>query len=113
MLVTPGLFERGWLPGWLDRGTLEGAPPSVPGLRLNLVSAAVGRRMAISGWRLRDGPHGQRATRYAAPPGAVYFFELLNGPLTGDQWRRLWLASIADLGSDRHNGYGLALPGIW
>ncbi len=113
MLVTPGVFERGWLPGWLDRRTLEGAPPSAPGLKLKLVSAALGRRMAISGWRLRDGERGQRPTRYAAPPGAVYFFDVVNGPVTAEQWRGLWLESIADLGLDRDNGYGLALPGIW
>jgi len=112
VLVTPGIFERGWLPGWLDTN-LTGEPPSAPGLRLKLVSAAVGRRIAISGWRMRSGQAGQRPTRYAAPPGSVYFFEILSGPLTTSQWERLWLAPVADRGADRDNGYGLALPGSW
>lgn len=112
VLVTPGIFERGWLPGWLDK-SLTGEPPSAPGLRLKLVSAAVGRRLAISGWRMRSGRDGQRPTRYAAPPGSVYFFEILNGPLTASQWESLWLAPIADHGADRDNSYGLALPGRW
>ena len=120
-LATPALFSGGWRPGWLDAETLEGSPswlPEVP--RLKLVAAAIGRRIPVSGWDMQA--RGPKATRYAVPGGSVYFFEVANqdAMLTEAALRALWLTSISDdtpagpdPAQDRHDGYGLALPGIW
>lgn len=117
-LATPALFARGWLPGWIDPETLEGRPPGMPDLALTLVSAAVPRRIPISGWDMRANGRkpGPKATRYAVPAGAVYFFETA-APLTDAHWQALWLRPVGDDSAsqvqDECDGYGLVLPGVW
>jgi len=113
-LATPAIFSGGWKPGWLDTD-LTGAPPGLPGVRLKLVSAAVGRFSAVSGWRYdgRKKRRGPKPVRRVAPAGSVYFFRVEDGELTEDTIRRLWLAPLSDEPSDRKDGYGLAQPGVW
>lgn len=112
-LATPAIFNAGWLPGWIDRGTLRGHIPGLPELPLKLVSAAVSRRVPISGWDLQAGRRGQsKATRYAAPAGSVYFFET-DATITDAHLRALWLRPVGDESQDSRDGYGLALPGVW
>jgi CRISPR-associated protein Cmr3 len=104
-LVTPGCFDEGWKPKWMARGT----PPGLDGLELALVGAAVPRAAALSGWDLtKRGKHGEKATRFLAPAGSVYFCEVKRGDP-----RRLWLRSIADQEQDRRDGFGLVLCGVW
>jgi CRISPR-associated protein Cmr3 len=110
-LATPAIFAHGWRPGWLDPERLEGSLPGLDAPRLRLVSAALGRRLAVSGWDLQA--RRPKATRYAAPSGSVLFFEVVDRPLTAGQVGHLWLRSVCDDPSDRRDGYGLALPGIW
>jgi CRISPR-associated protein Cmr3 len=84
VLVTPARFRRGWLPDFLDdggEGEIGGS-----GVRVRLVAAAVARPLAYSGWDLAaDGSTAGRArgkprpTRYLAPAGSVYFFEVVEG----------------------------------
>ena len=107
-LITPGYFEKGWKPGWLQEGT----PPGLDGLKLKLVAAAVPRAVAHSGWDLtKRGKNGQKATRFLAPAGSVYFCEVEAGDP-----RRLWMRSISDDfedGQARRDGFGLVLCGRW
>ncbi len=104
-LMTPGIFKKGYRPGWV------GGEAPVDGLHgAQLVAAAVSRHGAVSGWDLREGK--PRPVRWLAPAGSVYYLELVN-PLTADQARALWLSPVADEPFHRHDGYGLALPGIW
>lgn len=111
LLVTPALFEGGWRPGWLD-ADLRGAPPGAPELRLRLVSAAIGRRTPVSGWDYQT--RAPKPTRFAAPAGSVYFFEIDGDrPLADDEIDRLWLTPLSDDAQDRRDGFGLALPGTW
>ncbi len=108
-LITPAAFANGWKPGWLD-GKNEGSPPELPGLKLRLVAAAVPRAVANSGWDLtKRGSRGQKATRFLAPAGSVYFFE------SQDELdvRPLWLRSICDREQDRRDGFGVVLCGGW
>ncbi|MGQ9487113.1 MAG: type III-B CRISPR module-associated protein Cmr3 [Armatimonadota bacterium] len=111
MLVTPAIFQNGWKPGWLN-GKLEGMPPSAPALSLKLVSAAVKRREAVSGWSYRADRQQPKPTRLLAPAGSVYFFEVLDGDpsVLGTQ---AWLEAVSDAPHDRRDGYGLAIWGIW
>lgn len=104
-LITPGYFEKGWKPGWLQDGT----PPGLAGLKLKLVAAAVPRAVAHSGWDLtKPGKHGQKATRFLAPAGSVYFCQVEAGDP-----RRLWMRSICDDEQARRDGFGLVMCGRW
>jgi len=111
MLATPGIFDGGWKPRWVKDG-LEGSPPTAPGLTLRLVSAAVRRREAVSGWDLQASPPQPKATRLLAPAGSVYFFEVLNGD-PSVLAESAWLQPVSDEPQDARDGYGLALWGIW
>ena len=104
--ITPGLFTYGWRPDWIDedlRGTLCG-------IGLTLKSAAIGRRIAVSGWDLES--RGPKAARYAVPAGSVYFFEA-DREIDVDMLQRLWLCALCDKPEDNNDGFGLALPGRW
>ena len=110
VLVTPGLFEHGWRPGWLAQvgDHWEGTPPGLEGPRRRLRAAVLGRWMPVSGWDLVQ--RKPRAVRRAVPPGAVYWFEVVAG---GEHTPRLWLESIADPEQARRDGFGLVVPGLW
>lgn len=110
-LATPAIFAEGWKPGWLDK-QLEGSPPSASSLKLKLVSAAVRRREAVSGWSYRKDHYGPKPTRLLAPAGSVYFFEVLEGDASVLS-SQAWLAPVSDDPQDRRDGYGLAIWGIW
>lgn len=107
-LVTPGLFSRGWCPGWLDE-TLCGELPQLPGRRLRLTAALVERWQPLSGWCLHEGK--PKATRRAVAAGATYWFEVCDGGRIDAG--ALWLASACDDPQDRRDGFGLMLPRPW
>lgn len=108
-LLTPGAFSAGYRPGWLD-AQLSGEPPSAPGVRLQLVAAAVERWQPHSGWDLAH--REARATRKLVGAGACYWFRLLDATHP-DALTPLWLNSVCDLEQDRCDGFGLALPAPW
>jgi len=108
VLATPGLFDSGWIPGWLKRGELV---PGSAGLRLRLVSACVERWIAVSGWSYERGKTGPKAVRRLVPSGAVYFCRVESG--SAAEAAALWLKPVADVAQDRRDGYGLALWGTW
>lgn len=116
-LLTPALFSRGYRPGWLapeDGGRnpsrLIGAPPGLPGLKLALRAAALGRWQPHSGWDLKK--QKPRAGRKLVPAGAVYWFALQGEP-SDEDLAALWLMSLCDHEQDRRDGFGLALPAPW
>lgn len=108
-LLTPGVFQAGYRPGWLD-ATLTGEPPIAPGVRLQLVAAAVERWQPHSGWDLLK--KEPRPTRKLVGAGATYWFRLLE-PTTPEALAPLWLASLCDHEQDRRDGFALALPAPW
>jgi len=121
ILATPAIFELGWIPRWLDKTTKEGSPPGLEGkLTLKLVSAAVPRRQAISGWDLENSR--PKPVRWMAPAGSVYFFEVKGGD-PAVLATEGWLAPVSDdeetpephrpVSKNRDDGFGLALWGVW
>lgn len=106
MLATPGLFSKGYLPGWLA------GEDRVPGtnVRLRCVAAAVDRWAAISGWSYERKSFGPKAIRRVAPAGSVYFCDVVEGKAA--DLAQCWLQPVSDEGQDRRDGYGLALFGI-
>lgn len=87
VLISPGLFQKGWIPDTLPREQLR--------------SAAVAGPFAVSGWDLARG--GPKATRFGVEAGSAYFCEGsadLAPSLCGDP-------------SDAIQGYGDYLQGTW
>jgi len=111
VLVTPAIFERGWLPGWLDDRTLEGTPPFGNAPAMRLLGVVSGRWEAVSGWSLAR-PVGPKPVRRAVPAGSVYFFERLDGE-EGFPFETAWLRPVSDGRQERNDGFGLAVWGTW
>ncbi|MBF6593299.1 MAG: type III-B CRISPR module-associated protein Cmr3 [Thermaceae bacterium] len=108
VLATPALFEQGWRPGWLDKCGEQHLPRGLGKVKLKLVSAAIGRREAVSGWNLRG--NQPKAVRWMVPAGSVYFFKILEG--NPSDLLESWLRPVSDLEQDRKDGFGLALWGV-
>jgi len=109
ILITPAIFEKGYLPSWIDEETMQG---NLHGVVVRLHAVAVPRWQAGTSWdmdsaRSKTGK-GMRTLKRLAPAGSVYWFEILEGQMHIEGF---WLTNISD---ERENdGYGLTLPGVW
>lgn len=74
-LATPAFFAAGWRPGWLNP---DGAGAYGP-LKIRLLTAAVGRPLYIGGFDIKE--KRPKPMRRAAPPGSVYYCEILQGSM--------------------------------
>lgn len=107
VLASPAIFDQGWLPGWMDKASLEGTIPGT-GARVKLISAVTGRWQPISGWGYEKNRRGPKPLRRAVPSGSVYFLEIVDGAF---KLSDMWLCSVCDREQDRSDGFGLALWG--
>lgn len=104
-LATPAIFENGWLPSWIDPDTFTG---EFKGIKLKLVSAAVGKPQKIGGFDMKT--KKPKAMRNAVHAGSVYCFELLEGD--GRQVLDLFNnKTISEFGTGKE-GYGLTFVGV-
>ncbi|MCG8554131.1 MAG: type III-B CRISPR module-associated protein Cmr3 [Proteobacteria bacterium] len=108
--ITPLCFEKGWLPDGLEqnggtyRGRLAGIDHDVI-----LRAAFVPRPTHVSGWDMAA--NAPKPTSRMVGPGAVYFFERVDGKPFGEaDARSLWLA---ELGTRADEGFGRVVPGVW
>lgn len=132
-LAAPAVFSQGWLPDFIDPGTLEtkvGSPLWMPDghrgpVNLRLISAAVGKPVPLGGWDLARGE--PKPMFRAVPAGSVYFFELLEGRV--DDVMRVFhftcgLQHLAESLDEPHAGnfafpslaqagFGLSFVGAW
>ncbi|HLH19747.1 MAG TPA: type III-B CRISPR module-associated Cmr3 family protein [Bryobacteraceae bacterium] len=109
VVVTPACFEKGWLPdGLIQHGNEYRG--RVAGLGEVILRAAfVPRPMHISGWDMAAGT--PKVTARMVAPGAVYFFERVDGrPFEENEARALWLSAI---GARTEEGFGYVIPGVW
>lgn len=114
VLATPAIFSDGWKPGWANGWPKDKAPDNWPiGLKFKLVSACTDRWKPISGWCLEKGKQGPKPIRRLVPAGSVYFFEIEGDGDAATLAESFWLRSVCDLKQDRHDGFGLALWGLW
>ncbi|MGI6114130.1 MAG: type III-B CRISPR module-associated protein Cmr3 [Mahellales bacterium] len=102
-LSTPAIFNNGWLPGWISPDTLEG---NYQGLRLKLLSAAVGKYISIGGFDVERGR--PKSMKRAVPAGSVYYFELLEGQLA-DVKDLMHYRSISEYNAEQ--GFGISFVG--
>ncbi|MEN3047089.1 MAG: type III-B CRISPR module-associated protein Cmr3, partial [Candidatus Hydrothermales bacterium] len=63
-LATPAIFEKGWIPKWIDENTMEG---QIQGIKTKLISCSIGRFLRMGG---RDiAKREPKAMRKAVPAG--------------------------------------------
>jgi CRISPR-associated protein Cmr3 len=103
VLETPAIFNKGWLPAWINRDTMEGG---FEGANFRLVSACVGKAIGIGGYNfVKNTP---KVMKKAVPAGSVYYFELIDGSID-NLFERFWLKSVGDERSQE--GFGITLIG--
>jgi CRISPR-associated protein Cmr3 len=114
ILVTPAIFEQGYIPDWIDKDSMQG---NYRGMKLKLHAVAVSRWQAGTSWDMASTASktgkGMRSLKRLVPAGTVYWFERLSGTI---QASGFWITSISneDKPEQRANdGYGLTILGIW
>lgn len=103
VLITPAIFENGWLPGGIDKNNMEGR---VNGVNVKLIGACSGKPVGIGGFDLvKKMP---KVMKKAVPAGSVYCFEL-RGSNVDEVFEKMWLRSISD--ERAREGFGITLIG--
>lgn len=108
-LLTPAIFEQGWLPAWVDKDSLEGKLPNT-NITVKLKAAAIDRWQPVSGWDLAK--HKPKATRKAVSAGSVYWFEIKGGDVV-NELGNIHLQAISDDEQDKRDGFGIAAVASW
>ncbi|MCL6448826.1 MAG: type III-B CRISPR module-associated protein Cmr3 [Armatimonadetes bacterium] len=105
VFLTPVIWEKGWLPGWLDEETLTG---EYQGIRVRLLACVTGRALSIGGWDLAA--KRPKPMCRALPAGAVYCFEVTND-IPGERIREAFhYRNLSDFRAEE--GFGLAVVGV-
>lgn len=107
--LTPAIFAKGYLPGWIDPQTLEGQLPH-SNVKVKLESAAIDRWLPVSGWD--SIVWKPKAARKAVGAGSVYWFKLIS-ELDEKTLKQLWGQALADHPQDQNDGFGVALVSPW
>lgn len=103
VLITPAIFENGWLPEGMNKGTMQG---EINGIAVKMIAACIGKPVGIGGYDLvKNRP---KTMKKAVPAGSVYYFELQESSID-DLFERVWHKSISDEKSQE--GFGITLIG--
>ncbi|MCM8814443.1 MAG: type III-B CRISPR module-associated protein Cmr3, partial [Candidatus Omnitrophica bacterium] len=103
-LATPTIFEKGYLPKWIDENSLNGR---YNGIELKLVCCAIGKCKLIGGWDMAK--NKPKPSLKAVPAGSVYYFEILDNSDIKKIKDTFHFKNISDVYPEE--GYGLALIG--
>jgi CRISPR-associated protein Cmr3 len=102
--ATPSIFEKGWLPEWIDENSYCG---NYNGIDLKLVACAVGKPEQIGGWNIAKGK--PKPSYKLVPAGSVYYFKI-NGKSSPSEIKKSFhMQNISDKNSK--DGFGLCLLG--
>lgn len=93
-LSTPACFKNGWLPSWIDPGTLKGKVPDT-GCEVELITAAIGKPVKIGGFDMKY--KCPKPMRNLVPAGSVYYFRITNDGNMEDILKCYHGKSISDL----------------
>ncbi|MEN3045343.1 MAG: type III-B CRISPR module-associated Cmr3 family protein, partial [Candidatus Hydrothermales bacterium] len=89
---THAIFEKGWIPRWINEKTLIG---DFEGIQLKLIACVVGKYVRVGGW---DIARGEPKPMYkAVPAGSVYYFRVLNGKSIEEVKKAFHLKNISDV----------------
>lgn len=105
VLLTPAVFEQGWLPDGFDPQTLE---RTFGACKVQLIGAAVNGFEHLGGWDLAAGR--PKPTRRAVPAGSVYYLHVHEGDIEA-LFEACFLKSLCTANDDQKQGLGLAVLG--
>lgn len=137
-LLSPALFNAGWLPGFINNDDGRILLKSIPKksddetrvqwrerirkdagtINAKLVAARIGKAITVSGWKINatekdgnDGAGAPKATRLLVPAGSVYYFECDSA----EDAEKLYNALHGKVKSDLlgEQGYGLGVCSAW
>jgi CRISPR-associated protein Cmr3 len=74
-LATPAIFDKGWLPSWINEETLEGEITET-GNKVKLITAAIGKPLYVGGFDMKA--RRPKPMYRAVPQGSVYYFKILS-----------------------------------
>lgn len=104
-LATSAIFNKGWLPEWIDEEKMEGEKD---GIKLKLITCSIGKHIKIGGWDM--GKNEPKAVNKAVPAGSVYVFEILDSNKNvNDIMNAFHFQNISD--KYPNQGFGLSLIG--
>jgi CRISPR-associated protein Cmr3 len=103
-LATPAIFEKGWLPKWIDEENLEG---EYEGVKVKVIGCSIGKYNFIGGWDIAK--KEPKLMYKAVPAGSVYYFKVLNGVNSNKIKEVFHLKNISDVNPEE--GFGLNLIG--
>ena len=103
--ATPAIFNHGWLPKWIDKNTYKAKNQS---LSFELITAAVGKPIAIGGWDMKK--NMPKPTRQAVPAGSVYYFEISDDSCVDTIVNTFHYKNISDY--QAKEGFGLCFVGV-
>jgi CRISPR-associated protein Cmr3 len=110
MLLTPALFDRGWLPdGFVPQAQADALVwhGELAGVRLRLISSVVGKPVREGGWDMVQ--RAPRPLASYAPVGSCYFCEVIDGDL---QQAQAALHGL-QIGQETEYGRGELAVGYW
>lgn len=103
VLLTPAIFEKGWLPNWIDA---ESGMGTIHNITLKLISAALGKSVHIGGFNLvKKTPKDMKK---AVSVGSVFYFQLKKGGID-EVFNTFWLKSIST--EKQNEGFGITIIG--
>lgn len=103
VLMTPAVFQKGWIPDDIDDKTGEG---KLFGCKVKLIGASIGRFITAGGWDIAK--NCPKSAHRAVPAGSVYFFEILEGEIK-DLFSHFGKSILADDWAKQ--GFGLSYIG--
>lgn len=103
--ATPAIFNQGWLPKWIDKTTYKAQYQS---LSFELITAAVGKPLAIGGWNMKK--NMPKPTRQAIPAGSVYYFKIPDESCVDVIVDTFHYKDISDRQAEE--GFGLCFVGV-
>lgn len=103
-LATPAIFEKGWLPKWIDESNMEG---EFKAIKLKLISCSIGKHIKIGGWDMKE--NKPKPVNKAVPAGSVYVFEILDDTNVDNIINAFHFKNISD--EYPNQGFGLSLVG--
>ena len=103
--ATPAIFNQGWLPEWIDKTTYNAQYDS---LTIELITAAVGKPVAIGGWDMKK--NMPKPTYQAVPAGSVYYFKISDGNCIDTIVNTFHYKNISDY--QAAEGFGLCFLGV-
>lgn len=103
ILLTPAIFNKRWIPDWIDSESGEGR---LNGILLKLVSAVIGKPVHIGGFDLVK--RIPKDMDKAVPQGSVYYLEIKQGSIE-EILKAFWLQSIS--AKKQKEGFGISIIG--